>query len=169
MFEAGDAVVHPVRGAGVVERIVEREWHGSRKLYYQIALLSDPGTRLMIPAGVADELGLRHAATKAKLERVWVVLHKSPAELPTDHRERYKILADKLSSGEILEVAETVRDLAWRQKVVGHLTIKGKRLYEQATALLAGEVAAAKGISFAEAESTIRMELGEVLGRPSLH
>jgi RNA polymerase-interacting CarD/CdnL/TRCF family regulator len=36
MFKSGDAIIHPVRGAGVVVRIEERQWRGSDNLYYKV-------------------------------------------------------------------------------------------------------------------------------------
>jgi len=167
MFQAGDAVVHPVRGAGVIERIVERQWRGGTRRYYTISLLGQPATSLMIPAVLADEMGLRHVVSEAKLARVWRVFEKPPEELPVDHKERYKVIEDRLSSNEILDLAGIVRDLAWRQRVQGRLTIKGTRIYEQALGMLAGEVAAARGISFDEAERALRGRLSRLPEPPA--
>ena len=167
MFQPGDAVVHPVRGAGVIERIVEREWHGGTRRYYTISLVGQPGTRLMIPAVLADEMGVRHVVSEAKLACVWRVFEKPPEELPEDHKERYKVIEDRLGSSEILDVAGIVRDLAWRQRVKGRLTIKCTRVYEQALGMLAGEVAAAQGISFDEAERAVRGRLSRLPEPPA--
>jgi len=161
MFKTGDAVIHPVRGAGVIERIVEREWRGGRRRYYTISLLSNPSTQVMIPLGRADEVGLRSAVSEAQLKRMWRVLQETPDSLPADYRKRFKDVASRLDSGDIMNVASTVRDMAWRQRVEGKLTIQGGRLYEQALSMLAGEVAAVKGIPFAKAESTVK---GYLLG-----
>lgn len=162
MFQVGDAVVHAARGAGVVEDIVEREWHGGSKRYYIISLLSDPGTRLMIPAVVAEEIGLRHAVSKTRLVSVWRVFEEVPEELPVDHKKRYKVIEDRISSGEIVDVAGIVRDLAWRKQVKGNLTITGSRIFEHVIVMLASEVAAVKGISFDEAESAVRGRLSRI-------
>ena len=54
----GDANVHPIRGAGVVERIVERTWQGNaEQSYYKIRSLGQSGTMLMVPTSVAKKLG----------------------------------------------------------------------------------------------------------------
>ena len=157
MFKAGDAVIHPVRGAGVIQQIVEREWRGGRRRYYAISLLSSPSTQVMIPFGRADEVGLRSAVSEAQLKRMWRVLQEAPDSLPADYRKRFKDVVSRLDSGDIImNVASTVRDMAWRQRVEGKLTIQGGRLYEQALSMLAGEVAASKGIPFAKAESTVK-------------
>ncbi len=159
MFEAGDPVIHPIRGAGVVLGVEERSRQDGSRQYYRIRLLSEPGTTVMIPVDVADELGLREAIPRSKLGRVWRVFHARPGTLPTDHKARYKVLEERLHTGDVLQVAEAVRDIAWHQEREGRLTTVGKRIYERGLALLAGEVAAAQGTDLSEAEAQVRAEL----------
>ena len=102
MFETGDAVFHPVRGAGIVRDIQERQWRGGDDLFYTIDLLGQPGTRLMIPARTAEEIGLRHTISQAGLGRVWRVLRADPEDLPADHKARYEVLEEKLSSSAVV-------------------------------------------------------------------
>lgn len=167
MFKAGDAVVHPVRGAGVVVRVEERQWHGSSATYYRIKLMGQPGSSLMIPISVAGTLGLRRAIPQSKLKQVWRVLRADHEILPTDHKERYRILEDKLHGGDVLQVAEAVRDMSWRQKQEGKLTTQGKRIYEEGLRLLAGEVAASQDTDMTDAETQVRERLAEILSPPT--
>ncbi len=163
MFKPGDAIVHPVRGAGVVVRIEERQWRGKNDQYYRIQLLGQPGSSLMIPIGAVKTIGIRRAISRSKLSRVWRVLRADPGTLPSDHKERYQLLESKLHAGDIMQVAEAVRDMAWRQQIEGNLTTRGKRIYEEGMRLLAGEVAAAQGIDLSNAENQIRAKLWESL------
>jgi CarD family transcriptional regulator len=158
-FKAGDAVVHRVRGAGVVVGVEERQWRGSSQMYYRIQLLSSPKSRLMIPTSTAEEIGLRHAISQSKLEQVWRVLLVHPRTLPTDHEERYALLAAKLNARDVLQVAEVVRDMAWRQRHKGHLTRRGKQLYDDGMMRLAGEIAVVQDIKLIDAEAEIRRKL----------
>lgn len=162
MFKEGDAVVHPIRGAGVVECLEERQWQGDDTLYYRIDLLSQPGSSLMVPVEAAKKIGLRRAVSRSRLKQVWRVLCTDPQGLPMEHKERYELLEEKLHAGEVLRLAEAVRDMAWRQQRRG-LTTRGKRMYEEGMALLAGEIAAAKGIGYADAETQIRERLRQSL------
>jgi CarD family transcriptional regulator len=163
MFKAGDAIVHPVRGAGVVVRVEERQWRGSSDLYYRIRLLGQPTTKLMIPTGAAETIGLRRAIPRSKLKQVWRVLRAAPETLPTDHKKRYRLLEDKLHAGNVFQVAEVVRDMAWRQQQEGSLTTIGKRRYEEGMKILAGEIAAVQGVDLDDAEAQIRARLSESL------
>jgi CarD family transcriptional regulator len=167
MFKAGDAIVHPVRGAGVVERVEEQQWHGSTDTYYRIRLLGQPGTRLIIPVGAAETIGLRRAVPQSKLKQVWRVLRADAETLPSDHKARYKLLNDKLHAGDVLQVAEAVRDMAWRRKRQRSLTTQGKRIYEEALRILSGEIAATQGVEMADAEAQLRERLREILSSTS--
>jgi len=163
VFKTGDAVFHPVRGAGVVTAIKDRKWDGGKRRYYAIALLGHPGTSVMVPASTAEEIGLRHAMSMAKLKKVWRVLRGAPQKLPKDHKDRYAVIEEKLHTGDTFEVAEAVRDMAWRRHEQGKLTTKGKRIYEEALMLLAGEIAAVQEIEMEEAEGQVYERLQERL------
>ncbi len=163
MFKAGDAIIHPVRGAGVVVRVEERRWRGNSELYYRIELLGQPGTSLMVPISAAETLGLRRVIPQSKLDRVWRVLRAAPRTLPANHKERYELLDDKLHAGDVFQVAELVRDMTWRQQREGSLTTTGKQRYEEGMKILAGEIAAVQGVDLDDAEAQVRAKLRESL------
>jgi CarD family transcriptional regulator len=166
-FAAGDAIVHPVRGAGVVERIVERPWQGNAESFYRIKMLGRSGTMLMIPTSVAEDLGMRYAISPSGLEQLWRVLLGAPMSLPSKHTELAAVLQDKLATGDVLKVAEVVRDLAWRRlETRSGSTAKG--LYEDGIRLLVGEIAATQRIEFADAEILVRARLRKRLSSASL-
>jgi len=161
-FTTGDAIVHPIRGAGVVEHIVERMWHGNAELYYRIRLLGQSGTMLMVPTSVAEKLGMRCAISRSKIEPLWSVLLAAPGNLPDEYKELRQFLQGKLGTGDIFQVAEAVRDMAWRQWKT-HLSATVKQLYDEGIRLLAGEIAATQGIEFVDAETRVRARLREHL------
>jgi CarD family transcriptional regulator len=140
MFKAGDAIVHPIRGAGVVECVEERHWRGSNALYYRINLLN----------------------------KVWHVLLATPNKLPTKHKIRYQLLDDKLHTGDVFQVAEVVRDMAWRRQRKGHLTTTGRRRYQEAIRTLAGEIAAVQDRDVDDAEAQIQAKLVESLSSTAI-
>ncbi len=165
MFNPGDAIVHPVRGAGVVVDIEDRQWQGSSKRYYQIELLGrEPSIQLMIPIEEAQDLGLRPAIERSEIEQVWEILSAEPEELPSNHKTRHALLREKLHSGDVFRVAEVLRDLRWRQHDEDHLTTRGERIYNEALMFLAGELAATQGIDVAEAEAQIIERLRGIPG-----
>jgi CarD family transcriptional regulator len=162
MFEVGDAVVHPVRGAGVIVGIQERRQGDASIVYYRIELLRQPVVRLMLPVNVAETIGLRRAVSEGQVDRIWEVLGADPVVLSGDNAARYQFLKDQLRGGDVFQVAAVVRDMAWRQQSKRGLTTVGKRLYEEGLALLAAEVAAAQGVSATDTEAQIKGKLREI-------
>ena len=159
MFKQGDAVVHPAHGVGIVTSVEERLLHGTAEQYYTIELMDGLGTRVMMPVSVEDTLGLRPGIGVSQLKRVWRVLAAKPQRLPADYKERNRVIDERLSGGDTLEVAAVVRDLADRKRRKGQLTIVTKRHLRRSITMLAGEVAAAKSIDLDEAEVQIRAKL----------
>ena len=166
-FKVGDAVVHPLRGAGVVTAIEERGLRGASDEYISIDMMGVPVTRLMVPTDAADDVGLRRAISKSRLGGLWRVLKGDPDPLPPDHKRRYEHLREKLSECDPYEVAATVRDIAWRQQEEGRLTTVDKRIYDESMTLLAGEIAVTQGIEMSAAEKEIESRLSKGLASAS--
>lgn len=141
MFQIGDVVIHPGYGAGEVKDIGKLMCLGMSKRYYEIELLSDPDTLVWVSVPDAKEAGVRYPVSGSKLRQIWRVLSTKPELLPKNHKERYELVKQKFHSRDILQIAEALRDLAWRRSRKGHLTQRGKRLYEKAMKRLAGEMA----------------------------
>jgi CarD family transcriptional regulator, regulator of rRNA transcription len=161
MFRQGDAVVHPARGVGVVEGVIERQVNGATELYYKIRLSSSMDTMILIPVSAESKVGLRLATNRSRLIQVWKHLRAAPNKLPADHKERYKLLEEKLQTGNVMDITEVVRDMSWRQCEEGQLKTVGKRIYQRGLTLLAGEVAAALDVDQANALSQIQDALTE--------
>jgi CarD family transcriptional regulator len=163
MFKVGDAVVHPVHGAGVVTDIEELRLHGSSRQYYEIELLGRTRTSMMVRVKDAEARGLRRAIEQSQLRRVWRVLCSDPKVLPADHSERYELLKHKLHAGDLFQVVEAVRDMVWWRRREGSLTTPGKRIYKEGMTLLAGEIAVAQGVDLTDAKAQVRTRLRESL------
>ncbi|MBN1640552.1 MAG: hypothetical protein JXA09_04890 [Anaerolineae bacterium] len=155
-FNVGDKIVHPSHGAGVVTEIKEIQFFGANgKRYYSIELVSEPGTVVMVPIRDTEKVGLRHPVPTAQLSRVWHQLRATPQTLPSDHNERYRIVREKLDDGDVMQIAEILRDLWWKDHAIRRLTSEGKRLYDRGMRLLASEVAVVQDSALTDAEAQI--------------
>ncbi len=163
MFKVGDAVVHPVRGAGTIVEIETRRFDDEDQVYYRIELLGQPTTRLMLPVEAAEALGLRRAVSSARIDEVWQVFDRQPEMLPSDNNERYDVVKERLRAGDVFQVAQVVRDMAWRERGDRGLTTVGKRLYIESVQLLAAEIAAANGVPMETAEIEVKGKLRQLL------
>jgi CarD family transcriptional regulator len=159
MFRQGDTVIHPVRGAGIVTCVGKRRLRGATDQYYTIDLLDGLGTRLMIPVSAEHTLGLRPGIKASQLHRIWRVLAADPRQLPADYKKRNKLVDERLSGGDTIELAAVVRDLADRERQQGELTIVTKRHLRKGLAMLSGEIAAALDMDLDDAEVLIRARL----------
>jgi RNA polymerase-interacting CarD/CdnL/TRCF family regulator len=161
MFEVGDKIVHAHRGAGRIVDIEKLQCLGSNKKYYAIELLDGTETRVWVSIQDAEKGELRQPITEAKLVQVWHTLRDEPQDLPSDHHERYKIIEEKLDSGNPLYVAEAMRDLAWKNDVVRSLTTEGRRLYQRSIGVLSSEVAVAGGDTL----EAVKTKISQILSK----
>ena len=153
MFTKGDKVVYPHHGAAVIEDLVEREVFGERRTYFKLRLAHGDLT-LMVPIENTQEVGLREVISKREVKRVFDVLREEEAHMPTNWSRRYKTNLAKLSSGDIYQVAEVVRNLSNRDKDKG-LSAGEKRMLNRARQILVSELTFAIGVSEAEAEKKL--------------
>jgi CarD family transcriptional regulator len=160
-----EPVVHPNYGAGVITEIKERRIHGESKRYYSIDLLADPGTTVMVPVGKEESFGLRPPVPEERLSRLWRILCADPHTLPADYKKRHAVIQEKLEDCDFFQVAEAVRDLAWRREEKRRLTTVGRRLYETGLEFLSSELAAVQGSDMATAEAQISERLEASVAR----
>jgi CarD family transcriptional regulator len=163
-FQVGETVVHPHYGAGVITAIKERHSLGPRKRYYSIELLGDARTTVMVPLDREESVGLRLPISKARLSRLWRILRGKPDALPDEHKERYAVIESKLEEGDLFQIAEAVRDLAWRREEKRTLTKVGKQLYETGLGFIASELAGVQGSDVDTAEAQIAERLEASIG-----
>ena len=163
-FQVGETVVHPNYGAGVITEIQERHSLGPRKRYYSIELLGDPQTTVMVPLDKEESVGLRQPIPKARLSRLWRILRGEPEVLPDEHKERYAVIEGKLQEGDLFQIAEAVRDLAWRREEKRKLTTVGGRLYETSLGFIASELAGVQGSDVDAAQAQIAERLEASIG-----
>jgi len=164
MFDIGDKVVHPIHGAGLVKGIKKQDLLDQYHRYYVIDLTVDDRT-LMIPVSNAEEIGLRSISQRAALSQVWHTLGAAAKTLLGDYKKRQERIEEKLKTGDVIRVAEVIRDLSARKRE-DHLTSFDTRLLERAQQFLAGEVALAEGVPVSEAERTIYETLDNGVGSP---
>lgn len=114
MFHIGDTVIHPGYGAGTVVDIEKLQCLGSDKPYYSIELSDGSKTRVWVAVGDAGKRGVRYPTRRSQLGQIWRTLRAEPETLPPEHNDRYESLQEKLRGGDILRIAEVVRDMFWR-------------------------------------------------------
>ncbi|MCL2471686.1 MAG: CarD family transcriptional regulator, partial [Propionibacteriaceae bacterium] len=95
------------------------------------------------------------------LERVFSVLKASDVEEPTNWSRRFKANLEKIHSGNVVKVAEVVRDL-WRRERDRGLSAGEKRMLAKARQNLVSELALAERVDEAKAEELLDDVLASV-------
>ena len=102
----------------------------------------------MVPTDKADDIGVREVSSKSISDEVFDVLEKPQDNYVHDVNwsKRYNMNVEKIKSGDILEVAEVVRDLSHRHMERG-LSIGEKKMLSTAKDILISEMVLSEGMS----------------------
>lgn len=152
-FTVGETVVYPHHGAALIEEIKTRTIKGEDKLYLVLKGAQGDLT-IEVPADNVDLVGVRDVVGREGLDRVFSVLRTPYAEEPTNWSRRYKANLEKLASGDVVKVAEVVRDL-WRRDQDRGLSAGEKRMLAKARQILVSELALAENTNEDKAESLL--------------
>lgn len=153
VFEVGETVVYPHHGAATIEEIKTRTIKGEEKMYLRLKV-TQGDLMIEVPAENVDLVGVRDVVDEDGLKEVIAVLQAQDAEEASNWSLRYKANLEKLASGDVLKVAEVVRDL-WRRDRGKGLSAGEKRMLTKARQILTSELALAKKVDEEEAEKRL--------------
>jgi len=136
-FKVGETVVYPHHGAALIEAIETRVIKGEEKTYLVLKVAQGDLT-VRVPAENVDLVGVRDV-----VDSVFNVLRQPYTEEPTNWSRRYKANLEKLASGDVIKVAEVVRDL-YRRDLDRGLSAGEKRMLAKAKQILISELALAE-------------------------
>lgn len=152
MFNVGDKIVYPMHGAGTIDAIEEKDILGEKQAYYIIKM---PGeVKVMVPTTRAEEIGVRNVIDKVNAGKVLEILEENETEMSNNWNKRYRDNMDKMKSGDIYEVADVVRNLAFKQKEKG-LSTGEKKMLNNAKQILVSELVLAEHASQEEVEQLV--------------
>ncbi|OGO84574.1 MAG: CarD family transcriptional regulator [Clostridiales bacterium GWE2_32_10] len=153
MFKKGDKVCHPMHGAGIIEDIEQKELFGEKQEFYVIHI---PLSRmkLMVSKEKAEEVGIRQVQNEKGIEGIMKVLSGISTTMPENWTKRYKENIEKITSGDVGEVAQTVKNLYMRETKKG-LSVMEKKLLTNAKQILVSELIMSKNIEKERAEEII--------------
>ena len=152
-FTVGETVVYPHHGAALIEEISKRIIRGEEKLYLRLKVAQGDLT-IEVPADNVDLVGVRDVVDHDGLEKVFDVLRAPYTEEPTNWSRRYKANVEKIASGDVIKVAEVVRDLSRRDADRG-LSAGEKRMLARARQILVSELALAEKTEEDKAEAIL--------------
>lgn len=153
-FSIGETVVYPNHGTAVIEDIENRTIKGEDRMYLVLRILGQNDLVVRVPACNLDLVGVRDVVDQEGLEKVFDVLRAEHTEEPSNWSRRFKANMEKLHSGDVIKVAEVVRDL-WRRDRDKGLSAGEKRMLTKARSILVSEMALAEKVTDERAEEML--------------
>ncbi len=144
MFTIGDKILYPMHGAGVIQEIENRDILGETRQYYIMRLPFDDMS-VMIPVDNSVDIGIRPVISASEVDAVFIVLRGETSQMSGNWNKRQRENLEKLKSGNIMEVAEVVRNLI-RAGRIKRLSTGEKKMLTNAKQILESELILAAGI-----------------------
>jgi CarD family transcriptional regulator len=143
-FKAGDFVVYPTHGVGRIQKVDEQEVAGIKLELFVIAFEKDKMI-LRVPTIKAKAVGMRKLSTPDVVATALNTLRGRARIKRTMWSRRAQEYEAKINSGDLVSIAEVVRDLH-RAGGQPEQSYSERQLYEAALARMAREVAAIERI-----------------------
>jgi len=145
MFKVGDRAVYPTQGLGVIEAIEAREFSGERNQFYVLRIV-DSDMTIMVPVANAQQVGLRTVIERDVVPTIYTMLKEKQENggAVASWSRRQREYNEKIKSGDLLEVAQVLREL-YLIKEGKDLSYGEKKVLDLARRLLVKELAFAEG------------------------
>jgi CarD family transcriptional regulator len=132
---------------------------GEKRDYFVLEISTDTLTVFVPMDNIEDTI--RPVISKAAAGRVFKLFKEEPQEAGSNWSRWYKVLNEKMTSGDIFQVAEVVRDLTFAQQTKG-ISPALKRMLSKARLTLTSELQFALGIDEEEATKKLDRALPKV-------
>ncbi|MBZ0100518.1 MAG: hypothetical protein K8F30_15670, partial [Taibaiella sp.] len=156
-FAVNDYIVYTKHGVGVITEISEQEISGMKLELFVIRFESEKMT-LRVPTNKAELSGMRSLSSPSIMDKAYTTLKGRARVKRTMWSRRAQEYEAKINSGNLVFLAEVVRDLH-RGGDQTEQSYSERQIYESAISRLAREVAAVEDI----AEKEALVKLAEVL------
>lgn len=152
-FRPDEFVVYPAHGVGRIISIEEQEIAGLHMELFVISFEKDKMT-LRVPTHKATEIGMRSLSSPDLITKALDTLKGKARVKRAMWSRRAQEYEQKINSGDLLSIAEVVRDLH-RTDDQREQSYSERQLYEAALERLTREVAAVSGVDEKGAQKTV--------------
>jgi CarD family transcriptional regulator len=158
-FKTGEHVVYPAHGVGQIVAIEEQEVAGFKLELFVVSFAKDKMT-LKIPTAKAIAVGMRKLAESDIVGKAMHVLTGRARVKRTMWSRRAQEYEAKINSGDLVAIAEVVRDL-YRSEAQPEQSYSERQLYEAAVDRMTRELAAVDQCTETEALKKIEAQLAK--------
>lgn len=164
-FKANEFVVYPAHGVGQILAIEEQEIAGAKLELFVINFIKDKMT-LRVPTAKVANVGMRKLSEPALVKKALETLKGRARVKRTMWSRRAQEYEAKINSGDIVAIAEVVRDL-YRSESQPEQSYSERQLYEAALDRLSREIAVVQHSTETEAVKEIEAQLAKSPRRAS--
>jgi len=158
-FKTNEFIVYPAHGVGQITSIEEQEVAGYKLELFVINFVKDKMT-LRVPIAKIASVGMRKLAEPGIVRRALETLKGRARIKRTMWSRRAQEYEAKINSGDIVAIAEVVRDL-YRSDSQPEQSYSERQLYEAALDRLSREISAVQRITETEAVKEIEAALAK--------
>jgi CarD family transcriptional regulator len=158
-FKTNEFIVYPAHGVGQIMAIEEQEVAGCKLELFVINFVKDKMT-LRVPTAKIAAVGMRKLAEGPMVRRALETLKGRARIKRTMWSRRAQEYEAKINSGNIVAIAEVVRDL-YRSETQPEQSYSERQLYEAALDRLSREISAVHRITETEAIKEIEAALAK--------
>jgi CarD family transcriptional regulator len=158
-FKTNEFVVYPAHGVGQILAIEEQEIAGAKLELFVINFIKDKMT-LRVPTAKIINVGMRKLSDPALVKKALETLKGRARVKRTMWSRRAQEYEAKINSGDIVAIAEVVRDL-YRSESQPEQSYSERQLYEAALDRLSREIAAVQHVTETEAVKEIEASLAK--------
>jgi CarD family transcriptional regulator len=158
-FKTNEFVVYPAHGVGQILAIEEQEIAGAKLELFVINFMKDKMT-LRVPTAKVANVGMRKLSEPALVKRALETLKGRARVKRTMWSRRAQEYEAKINSGDIVAIAEVVRDL-YRSESQPEQSYSERQLYEAALDRLSREIAVVQHSTETEAVKEIEAQLAK--------
>jgi CarD family transcriptional regulator len=158
-FKTNEFIVYPAHGVGQIMAIEEQEIAGAKLELFVINFIKDKMT-LRVPTAKIVSVGMRKLAEPPLVKRALETLKGRARIKRTMWSRRAQEYEAKINSGDIVAIAEVVRDL-YRSETQPEQSYSERQLYEAALDRLSREIAAVQRVTETEAVKEIEAALAK--------
>lgn len=156
-FKVNEFVIYPAHGVGQITAIEEQEVAGYKLELFVITFSKDKMT-LKVPTPKVVSVGMRKLAEPDVLKRAMNTLSGRARIKRTMWSRRAQEYEAKINSGDLVSIAEVVRDL-YRSDIQPEQSYSERQLYEAALDRMAREIAVIQKLLDSEATKLIETQL----------
>jgi CarD family transcriptional regulator len=158
-FKTNEFVVYPAHGVGQILAIEDQEIAGAKLELFVINFMKDKMT-LRVPTAKVANVGMRKLSEPALVKRALETLKGRARIKRTMWSRRAQEYEAKINSGDIVAIAEVVRDL-YRSESQPEQSYSERQLYEAALDRLSREIAVVQHVTETEAVKEIEGQLAK--------